>query len=274
MLTVNCSQANMAEIPAFQQRQYAFTAAIRDPEQAASPVDIEARRMKIYQQLFYNNVESFMANAFPVLRSIMAETGWHRLIRDYFSSHRASTPLFPQMPREFVHYLSEERQPQANDFPFLAELAHYEWVETALELSELEIDDSGAEPELDLLAHIPVISPLAWLLQYNYPVHRIGPDHLPQHTSGDDTFIVVYRNRHDEVKFIELNATTAILLQRIADNESRTGIQLVEDMAREMAHPDPRQVIQAGARILADMQQRQIIAGARPQHRDTRQQTN
>ncbi len=264
----------MADIPVFQQRQYAFTASIRDPEHAASPAGIETRRMKLYQQLFYNNVESFMANAFPVLRSIMDEDAWQRLIRDYFSSHRASTPLFPEMPHEFVQYLSEERQPQAHDFPFLAELSHYEWVETALELSELEIDDSGAQPDLDLLTHIPVISPLAWLLQYHYPVHRIGPDYLPKAATGDDTFIIVYRSRDDEVKFSELNATTAILLQRVADNKSRTGMQLVEDMAREMAHPDPRLVIQAGTQILADMQQRQIIAGARPQDKDNQQQIN
>ncbi|MDH5361618.1 MAG: DNA-binding domain-containing protein, partial [Gammaproteobacteria bacterium] len=51
----------MSQQTDFQVIQYQFAAYIRDPEQNPAPDNIEARRMKIYAELFYNNVEDFMS---------------------------------------------------------------------------------------------------------------------------------------------------------------------------------------------------------------------
>ncbi len=109
--------------------QYAFARHIRDPENQPAPADVEDRRMGIYRDLFYRNVESFLANSFPVLRKIIPDEQWHDMIRDYFSRHRARTPLFPKMPTEFLQYLEHERSGHSDDYPFLLELEHYEWLE-------------------------------------------------------------------------------------------------------------------------------------------------
>ena len=89
--------------------QHIFTSHIRDPELNPAPAEFEARRMEIYRDLFYRNVEGFIANSFPVLRKITPDERWHSMIRDYFKTHRAQTPLFPRMPLEFLHYLERER---------------------------------------------------------------------------------------------------------------------------------------------------------------------
>ena len=73
---------NTANRPDFVSKQYAFTAYIRDPENNPRPDDVEERRLKIYRELFYNNVEDFLANAYPVLRKITSNAHWHTLIRD------------------------------------------------------------------------------------------------------------------------------------------------------------------------------------------------
>ena len=62
----------MSEL-AFQKLQYAFAAHIRDPEHRAAPAGIEDRRMGIYRELFYNNIEDFLATAFPVIRALTAD---------------------------------------------------------------------------------------------------------------------------------------------------------------------------------------------------------
>ena len=54
----------------FQEAQRHFAAHIRNPDLNSAPSGIEDRRMSIYRELFYNNVESFISNGFPVLRSI------------------------------------------------------------------------------------------------------------------------------------------------------------------------------------------------------------
>ena len=71
--------------PDFIRRQYEFAANIRDPEKEPAPADIEERRMAVYRELFYNNVESFISGTFPVLRKLHRDEPWHALIRDYLS---------------------------------------------------------------------------------------------------------------------------------------------------------------------------------------------
>ena len=254
---------NKAESPRFQQVQYAFTAHIRDPKTNPRPDNIEARRMKIYNELIYNNVEDFMASTYPVLRSLYDDEKWHRLIRDYFSRHYASTPLFHEMPREFLKYLEQEREPAEDDFPFLLELAHYEWVELALTVSDQQADVTAIESSGDLLNGTPVLSPVAWPLSYQYPVHKIAKAYLPSEPPQQATFIVVYRDRADDVRFLEINPVTAHLLQLIAEDSASNGRQLLETIAEQLQHSEPEVVVESGRQILNDLRERGIILGVR-----------
>lgn len=219
--------------------------------------------MAIYRELFYNNVEGFLSGTFPVLRSLYSDTHWHLLVRDYFSHHRAQTPLFLEIPREFLNWLENERTPRKDDMPFLHELAHYEWVELALSISEESTDAPEINPDGDLLKGIPVLSPLAWHLSYRFPVHQIGPDFMPQQPGEQPTTLVVYRDREDAVNFLEVNAVTKRLLELVSDNSSESGEQLLGRIATEMSHPQPEVVIAGGAEILAGLSAKDIVLGTR-----------
>ncbi len=249
---------NMLE---FQWLQDQFTRHIRDPEHQPAPAEIEQRRMAIYRDLVYNNIESFMSDNFPVIREIMPDSRWHALIREFLINHRASTPLFPQLPTEFLQFL--ENRNDKKDFPFLSELAHYEWVESALFTDTREIDFSGIDEEGDLLSGIPVLNPLIMQLAYTWPVHKIGPEYLPEEAPEHPTFLVVYRDRRDEVGFMELNAVTAALLERISANTKQTGLMQLQSIATEIRHPQPEVVIQGGLEVIQQMKQRDIILGTK-----------
>jgi hypothetical protein len=249
----------------FIRRQYEFAAHIRDPKNNPAPPDVEQRRMDIYNELFYNNVEGFMSNSFPVIKSIYGEQRWHDMIRDYFSLHHAHTPLFSEMPREFIKYLENDRVYDETDPPFLLELAQYEWVELALGLLDLENDLNSINPDGDLLNCIPVISSLAWSLSYQYPVHKIGPDFQPQEAPELATYIVVYRNAKDKIVFMELNPVTARLLQLISNTDNtadkKIGSELLEIIANEMNHPDLKVVIEGGLQAMQELRSRNILLG-------------
>ena len=250
---------NTVDRPDFISKQYAFTAHIRDPKNNPRPGDVEERRMKIYRELFYNNVEDFMANTYPVLRKIIPDDHWHNMIRDYFAKHLSHTPLFPEMPREFLKYLEHERTPQPEDPIFMLELAHYEWVELALSILNEEVGPSTHDPEGGLLQCVPTISPLAWPLSYHFPVHKISPDFQPTVADENLTHLVVYRDRDHEVNFIEANPVTARLLQLIAGDGNKTGQVLLEQIAAELNHPQPEMVINGGLEILIDLKKRDVI---------------
>jgi len=247
----------------FQQTQYAFAAHIRQPEKNSAPSNIEDRRMKIYRDLFYNNVESFMSTTYPVLCEILGEQRWHALIHDYFANHKAHTPLFPEMPREFLVYLEDEREPQVDDFPFMLELAHYEWIELALSISELTDDTSKLSNTVDLLNEIPILSNLAWLLSYQYPVQQISSRFLPTKENTQATHIIASRLLDDEeISFTEINPVIARLLQLIKSNENKlTGKQLLTQIANELEHPDIDSIISFGFDTLVELHNKNIIIG-------------
>jgi hypothetical protein len=249
------------EQPDFKAVQYAFTAHIRNPRDNPRPDDVEARRMKVYADLLYNNVEGFISSGFPVLRKITDDEKWHAMVRDYFHHHRATTPLFYEMSREFLKYLENERAPSNDDFPFMLELAHYEWVELALSVSDQQIDWNGIDPAGDLLEGRPAMSALAWPLTYSFPVHRIGPDFLPQTPPEQPTCLVVYRDRDDEVHFLEINPVTAQLLQSIQQPDNLSGRQMLLHIAEQLGHPDPDTVVQGGLHILEDLRKRDVVLG-------------
>ena len=252
----------MPDLPLFKQAQYEFAAHIRDPKSNPKPTDVEARRMKIYNELFFNNVEDFIANTYPVLKEITPENEWQKMIRDYFSNHLSHTPLFPEMPREFLKYLETERN-NPNDPAFMQELAHYEWIELALMTSDLDTDINWNKINIDgdLLNNQPVMSPLAWPLTYKYPVQHISSDFLPQEPSEQPVYLLIYRDDADDVHFMELNPITALLIQSINDENDLTTKQILENIAEQMNHPEPNVVIQGGYQIIQDLKARGVILG-------------
>lgn len=255
------STRNTPDRPVFVRQQYAFAAHIRNPEKNPGPEGIEERRMKIYRELFYNNIEGFIANTYPVLRRILPDDRWHAMMRDYFAQHISHTPLFPEMPREFLKYLEHEREPQPDDPPFLLDLAHYEWVELALSLLDEKIDATEIDAQGDLLDGIPVISPVAWALSYRFPVHKIGPDFQPSEAGGMQTHLIVYRDADFDVRFIEINSVTARLLQLFSGEDAVSGRAALQQVAAELNHPQPGIVIQGGMELLNDLRRRQVILG-------------
>jgi hypothetical protein len=248
--------------PDFQQLQYAFAAHLRAPEQHAFD-GVEQRRLKIYRDLFYNNVEDCLAGAFPVLRRISDDAVWHARVRDFYARHRCSAPQFHRVPEEFVQYLEQERGEHADDPPFLRDLAHYEWVELSLSIDPQELTPELADPNGDLLAGVPQLSPLAWMLAYDWPVHRIGPDYLPEVPGPVPTYLVVNRDRRDRVRFLELNPVAARLLQLIESEAQASGGELLSRIVAELGHADAQAVIDEGARMLAQWRERDILLGTR-----------
>ena len=247
-----------------EQVQTQLAAHIRDPEREPGPAGIEDRRLKIYRDLVYQNIESFVSGGFPVLRSLFDDDAWHGMVRDFLVTHRCHTPYFLEISQEFLLYLQQTHEARAGDPPFMLELAHYEWVELGLDVADedpnaLEFDRDG-----DLLTGMPLVSPLAWSLAYQFPVHRIGPDFQPQQPGEQPTYLIVYRDRGDKLGFMEANAVTARLLELLQGAAVHSGREALEQLAAELKHPDPEQLVDFGLGLLEQLRAVDIILGTVP----------
>ena len=249
-----------SDLPIFQQYQFAFAGHIRNPQQNKRPRGVPARRMKVYNDLLYNNLEGFLLACFPVLRKVLGKRKWSNLVRDFFATHRCHTPFFRQIPDEFIQYLNNERGEQPEDPAFLCDLAHYEWVELMLSVSNKEIEPALIDPQGDLLNACPAISPLVSLQSYAYPVHRIGPSFKPSREQREESHFAIVRNAQDEVKFMLLNPISMRLLI-LLQAQPLTGIQALLQIAAELNHPDPSVVLTSGREILRSLLSAQVILG-------------
>ena len=238
----------------FQAHQSAFAAYIRNPDHNPIPEGSRYERMAVYRELFFNNITGFLTANFPVLHRLMDDDAWQRLSQDFFSQHVCHTPHFSEISEEFLSYLQNERH-CADDLPFMVELAHYEWIEMALSIAH-----GVNTPWVGNLKEKPLqLSPLACVLAYQFPVHRISPEFLPMTTPEQATFLVVYRDADDNVQFLEITPLTYQLLQLLQEQPE----QLAQDYLTQLAQLFPainQEVLnQNGEAILMHLATRGVV---------------
>jgi hypothetical protein len=245
-----------AALPEFQRYQLAFTAHLRDPQVNPRPPGVAARRMKVYNQLLFNNIEGFLLACFPVLRRVLGTRKWAKLVRAFFSTHRSRTPYFRQIPDEFIQFLQNEWTPPEGYPPFLLALAHYEWIELVLSVSNRS-SDRAIDAAGNLMAGVPLLNPVLANLRYDWPVHRIAPR---RKVKPAETWLLVFRDADDRVQFSEINAFTARLLT-LLEAGTLNGRAALLQIAEESRHPDPGLILQAGRDLLNDLRARGAILG-------------
>ena len=228
---------------------------IRDPQANPPPPGIEARRLAVYRQLFFGNLQSLLAGSFPVLRASLAAEHWQALSEDFYANHRCHTPLFTELGGEWVEYL----QGRTDQPGWIAELAHYEWIETALLLSDA--DEPEHDPDGDLLDGVPVLSSLAVPLAYAWPVSHIGPEHLPGESPAQPTLLLASRGADHKVTFSRLAPLAHALLQSMQD-QPLSGRQHLAALA-EVAGVEASTIEAAGLALLLRLSAQGVVLGTR-----------
>lgn len=246
-----------ADVPAFQAFQHALARHIRDPHHTPRPAGVPARHMAVYNELLFNNVCGFLDNCFPLCRRLLGQERWRRLNRSFYRDWPLHSPLYREIPHEFVRYLAHGPRPRLP--AWLPELAHYEWAELAVDV--MDCARPAHQPAGDLLQRPVVLNPARLDLAYAWPVHRIGPAWRPR--KPQPTHLVVYRDSADAVQFTEINPVTARLLALLAGAPT-TGETACRQIAAELQHPEPAQLLAFGAALLDDLRRQHIILGTRP----------
>ncbi len=249
------------KLPAFQQYQLQFTGHIRNPQGIPRPPKVPAKRMQVYTEIVFNNLQSSVSACFPVAKKVLGARAWQKLIRGFFIHHQCHSPLFRQIPEEFLRYLETVEADSSQSIPpYLKSLAHYEWIELALAVEDVSVDMATIDAKGDLLKGAPVLAPALALLSYDYPVQSISPRFKPKAPLAEPVHLLVFRDAADDVRFVEINQVTAWLLA-ILQAEAVTGHQALEKIATEMAHPDPQAIIQFGLSVLEDLRAQGAILG-------------
>ncbi len=271
-------------------QQLALAHWIRDPATKAPPPGIEPRRLRVYRELVRNTIEGLLASQFPVIRRLRGDAFWNALVDGFIREHRAQTPLFPEVGQEFIAWLSaragdvsrgegdsesnsggvtsatgdttDARAAGDSEHPaFLPELAHYEWAELGIALSDAAEDLATLDPVGDLMQGVPVLSPQAWPLAYVWPVDRIRPDHQPEQAPPEPTLLLLQRAADHTVKFARLDPLGYALLEQIRSAPA-PGSQIVQRLADAWGiSADP--LLVPAQTMLEAMRERGVVLGTR-----------
>ncbi len=221
---------NTHNMPQFQQMQYAFAAWIRKPDAAATPQNIERRRMNVYRELFLSNVKGFIDNAFPVAASALGQEAWQALTEMFFEKHLSTSPYFREIPQEFMAWLMDNYDIQQTLPPWLPELLHYEWLE--LHVSTLDADVPDVHTASTIQTNKPIVlSPFFEMAAYRWPVHEISAENQPTDMPAIPTLLAVYRTREHQVRFMKLEPKAAMLLEVLQTNPTLNPEQAAQQAA-------------------------------------------
>ncbi|MES2499289.1 MAG: putative DNA-binding domain-containing protein [Pseudomonadota bacterium] len=239
----------------FQHYQLAFTAHIRNPTLHPKPAKVVGTRMAVYREAVFNNIFESVSVCFPVCQNVLGKRKWRQLLRDFVANYAADSPLFREIPQQFLAFLETLN---VEDLPpYIKPLAHYEWIELAVSSKPLNQQlTQTIDGDLNSLDCVITLAPSGELLTYDYPVHKISPRFKP--ASIEKTYLFVFRNTSLDVKFIVLNPITFELLSLI-QAQQLTGKMSLTRLATALQHPDIHLFMHFGTEILNDLRKQEAI---------------
>ena len=246
----------------FIETQQNFMDYIKDPSNPL-PEGIEARRMKIYRELFFNNVDGFVSNAFPVLKSLYSEQDWQQRVQLFFVEHDCHTPIFIEIAQEFLLFLQTEYTATEQDPAFMLELAHYEWLElvvaVAQESSQQKIINV-ADIDTDAITKMSLsVSSTSQIAQYTFDVQHISEDYRPDTPTEAPQFFCIYADFDDEVSFLQLNPLTAQVLAYMSQFESVQYSELIDWLLETFTNIESEVLQQGCIELLLQLSDKGII---------------
>ncbi|MDA3454006.1 MULTISPECIES: HvfC family RiPP maturation protein [Acinetobacter] len=198
----------------FQTMQRQFCDWIRDPD-LEIPQALPVQRMQIYRDLLFNNVSSFINLVYPVTRAMLPELKWQQVLSEFFQKAECHSPLYNDISLEFREYLTEQQHPILQEYPWLAELLQFEWLELYLDTVEIE----------DVVLHENYawqLSTQVWVLVYQYPVYRWTTLTTQEQVELSPNAVMVWRDEQDRVRIEQLSPLFAMLIEQLTQNITLT----------------------------------------------------
>jgi hypothetical protein len=158
---------------AFQEYQHQFVDYLRNQIKNTVLPETLPQRTRVYTRLLYSKIEASLHSCFPITRELLGPEQWRQLVQIFIREHRCQSPLYREIPDEFIDYLLNE-SPQRELPKFIADLAHYEWMELVLETEIPAQTDRFFPVKGGLSTLIPALNPVLYLLHYRYPVQSIN----------------------------------------------------------------------------------------------------
>lgn len=188
---------------------------------------IDARGIRTYADLIAIGRCDLMLSIFPGCARLLNKK-WTETVDRYFENCPPDHYRLNMAAHGFSNYLKEFRHDHLRKFPYLSDLADYEWIELQLMEDDRQINllphAALSQPE-HFEKQAPLVNPVLSIRNYNYPVPLIvdylREGQLPRNISPREVVVAVYRDPETHLgRYVEITPGIAQVIMQAQDKST------------------------------------------------------
>lgn len=234
---------------------------------------IDASGVKLYANLISWGQKDLMRSVYPGCARLLGDK-WTDLLEKYLEVFPPRYYNLNQCSKHFPEFLQKHAEAQLRKYPFLVELAHYEWLE--LELMESVIE-SKCQPEpfelpghpADFAAYQPSLNIVSTVVSYKYPIAEIV-EHLqdecclPKDVELKECHMLVVRCPETQrCRYLELQ-DGACALVKTAMEKTMSYQQWLQTAVELAKNSNPQQAVADCLELFEQLKAVSFIVGSQP----------
>jgi Putative DNA-binding domain len=229
--------------------------------------------LQLYSELLNFGHQDVMASVYPYCSKLLGKK-WEETVEDYLRKLPPDHYNFNRLCSRFSQYLTEFGGEWLKRWPFLAELADYEWIELEKLEQDVRIEALPHQPLTDLaqvMSLKPVLNPSVTVRHYSYDILAIA-DNLEEgkrisKVAPISSFVAAYRHPQTQrCCFAELGAAAAKAVEE-SSSSSGNGLsyqQLIPLTFAIMGEADPQSAMMQFLEMVEELQEMRIFVGSQP----------
>ncbi|HEY9871276.1 MAG TPA: putative DNA-binding domain-containing protein [Candidatus Obscuribacterales bacterium] len=181
---------------------------------------IDKRGINLYASLLNFGHQDVMLSIYPGCAKLLGDK-WAAVVDSYLEHYPPGHYNFNRTAERFSEYLTKYGERHRKKYPFIAELAEYEWLELQVMETAVEVEVAAYEqltrPE-QFESSGPLVNPTLVVRRYCYPIPDIV-DHLrddcclPRKVEPKPTSVALYRDPYGHhCRFLELGDLAAAVV--------------------------------------------------------------
>ncbi|MBX9571297.1 MAG: putative DNA-binding domain-containing protein [Candidatus Obscuribacterales bacterium] len=189
--------------------------------------EIDRKGADLYGRLINFGHYDLLCSIYPYCQKVLGKD-WDYIAEKYFKAYPSDHYNLNKICRHFPVFISECSD-EMEKYPYLAELADYEWLELEKveDGSKIERAESVAIDSLEKISiYSPVVNQTLTLRRYEYPIlemtsHFEEAKRIRKKFAKDSCNVVIYRDPSTHrVRFIELGKVAAAVVEKAQKDQS------------------------------------------------------
>jgi len=234
---------------------------------------IDAAGVRLYSSLIEIGRMDLMSSIYPVMEELLGKQ-FKPLVFDYFESMPPVHYNLNQSASRFPQYV-QGLEKLMGRYPFLAELADYEWIELAVledpaADNQYEYSKSGMEVDPSIFAGLtPVLNSVFIGRRYSFAIPKLVQEikagkKLPRRFKQEPTCAVVYRDPCTlDARFLEVGEVSLGMLETIKENPSITYGELIKQICGQDSN-NVQNILTGALEAIEQFKELKLIVSEKP----------